>query len=1270
MELPDGVSAVWDVKKAHRQTTSTRERISINGLWRFRPAASDDEPVPPPGPGWGYFKVPGTWPLRPGRGESGRSQRIYAPESWREKLPDIEMAWYAREITVPTGWAGRRIGLWAEWVNSHARVLVDGRDVGEIVFPGGECDLTDAVRPGQTHRLAIMAAARPLSPQGQYVPYDEAPQALRVQRRGLCGDVYLTSAPRGTRITHVSVDTSVREWTLTVTTALEGIEAGKSYALRARVTDDGQEVLRATSDPFTADDLVARRFSFSTEWEAPELWDTHTPQNQYDLAVELVEDGTVLDAYYPVRFGFREFWVEGRDFYLNGSRVHLRALPLNSAQINTATSSYEGARETMRRLRAWGFNAAYTHNYGCRPGSHLAFDEILRAADDVGLLLSFSLPHMRDYDWEGEEPEKHNGYEQHLEWYVSCAQNHPSVVMYSQHHNITAYRDNENPLRIPLVLDGLFTGRVADRIQRAYSLEPVLRKFDRTRVQYNHAGSSRLVSSINCYLNWTPMQERSEWFQRWSEYGARALFVVEYGEPLFRSYSTVRGPWSRILGAGLRQHQYAEWGAPVHGDAAFELSEFERVSLLWEAEQFRRNEPFSRDQYPLRREMLRADVQNLTGVQAEFIKGTWPYIRTLGLSGHNIWRPSDLCRLRKGAKVRQREYETDWDGLQRPGFSPDFCEASPADSVFYSLATKLEDWEPSLRGAALHRYNQPLLAYIAGKPDRFTARGHNYAAGQTVEKQIIVCNDSRETVECTCEWSVNLRRRPSGLSTVRVKPGENERIRVRFRLPRSRTNRAYKMRLKATFSTGDVQEDTFTLHTLPLRDAPRVVTKVALYDPHGQTAKLLDELGVDFDPVQADADLNGYGLLVIGKKALTVDGSAPDLSRVPEGLKVVVFEQTKEVLEQRLGFRVQEWGLRRAFGRVPGHPILEGLSDEHLRDWHGEATLVPPTLPLGDYMSYPMVKWCGFDSPRSGRAGNYGNVSSVMIEKPAAGDFLPLVDGGFHLQYSPLMVYREGKGMVVFCQVDVTGRTAEDPAAQRLAANIMQFAEGWRGLTRRSAVYVGEATGLAHLKASRAAVTAYDGRPLADDQVLVLGPDAAEELGDGMDAVARWVKAGGRVLALALSEGEARSVLGLPVEMQVAEHISCRYPSAGPGSPVAGVGCGEFMIRDVREVPLVTGGAGIMGNGVLALAAGGNVVLCQLAPWQFDYKELYNTKGAFRHLSFAVSRILGNMGVAFKTPLLGNLARPAGPEETRWLDGLYLEEPVLHDDDPYRFFRW
>jgi hypothetical protein len=1263
------VKAVWDLDKAYREATGTRERVCINGLWRFKPAASDGEPLPAADDDWGYLKVPGTWPLEPGRGETGVSQRIFAPETWRDKLSEVQMAWYSRQVTLPAEWAGRRISLRAEWVNSYARVLVDGQDAGELLFPGGECDLTEAVRPGRTHELAILAAARPISPKGQYVPYDEAPQETRMRRRGLCGDVFLTATPAGPRITSVKVDTSVRQWTLTLTAALEGLEDGKSYALRARVTDKGQQVLAAQSGPLTSADLEVRRFAFSTEWKAPKLWDIHTPQNQYEATVELVEGDSTLDTYYPVRFGFREFWVEGRDFVLNGSRVHLRAAPLNSAQINTATAGYEGACETIRRLKWWGWDAAYTHNYDCRPGSHLAFEEILRAADDVGLLLGFSLPHMRDYDWEGEEPEKRNGYEQHVEYYVQCAQNHPSVVMYSQNHNSTAFGDDENPLRIPLVLDCVFGGYLSERLRQIYSRERILRQFDKVRPQYNHSGPSREMYTMNCYLNWTPMQERSEWFQRWSEYGARPLYLVEYGEPYEASFLNLRGPWSRVTSKDFFQYQYTEWGAATRGDAAFELHEFETGCLRWEAGRFRRKEPFGIGDYPMK-DSLQMNVPNLRGVQAEFIRETWPYIRTLGLSGFNIWRELYLCFMPKGAVTGRTALQVDWDRLQRPGYSPDFHEPSPTDSMPYSIGSKLEDWEPNVRGAAFRRYNQPLLAYIAGKPERFTARGHNYLPGQTVEKQIIVVNDSRRTVECTCEWSVNLPRKKGGLGAVRVQTGQNERILVRFDLPRSRTARTYKLRLKATFSTGEVQQDAFALHVLPARKAPQVGSRIALYDPHGETAKLLDELGLRFDTVQAGSDLGGYEVLVIGKKALTVDGAAPDLSGVPGGLKVVMFEQASAVLEQRLGFRVQEFGFRRAFTRVAGHPALEGLTDEHLRDWHGEATLVPPTLPPGDYHSYPRVKWCGFDSPRSGRCGNYGNVSSVIIEKPAAGDFLPLVDGGFALQYSPLMLYREGRGMVLFCQMDVTGRTEDEPAARRLAANIMEFADGWSAPVRRSAVYAGETAGLAHLKAAGVAVSTYDGQAPADDQVLVLGPGAAEQVGKAAPALADWIKAGGRVLALALGQDEAQALLPCPVRMEAKEHISCRYDPPGPGTPVSGVGCGEFMIRDPRQVPLVAGGARALGNGVLALADGMEAVLCQLAPWHFDHKELYNTKAAFRHLSFAVSRLLGNMGVELRTPLLRHFAVPAAEGDRRWLGGLYLEEPVLDDDDPYRFFRW
>ena len=60
----------------------------------------------------------------------------------------------------------------------------------------------------------------------------------------------------------------------------------------------------------------------------------------------------------------------------------------------------------------------YTHNYGCVPGSHVSFAELLRAADDVGMLVSLSQPHFSRYKWDGADAERENGYAALAEFYV------------------------------------------------------------------------------------------------------------------------------------------------------------------------------------------------------------------------------------------------------------------------------------------------------------------------------------------------------------------------------------------------------------------------------------------------------------------------------------------------------------------------------------------------------------------------------------------------------------------------------------------------------------------------------------------------------------------------------------------------------------------------------------------------------------------------------------------------------------------------------------
>jgi len=87
------------------------------------------------------------------------------------------------------------------------------------------------------------------------------------------------------------------------------------------------------------------------------------------------------------------------------------------------------------------------------------------------------------------------------------------------------------------------------------------------------------------------------------------------------------------------------------------------------------------------------------------------------------------------------------------------------------------------------RNNRPLLAYIAGKPAAFTSKDHNFLAGETVDKQAIVVNNSRLTIACDCKWSLALDesadggRSITGSRRIELPTGEQARVALRFELP-------------------------------------------------------------------------------------------------------------------------------------------------------------------------------------------------------------------------------------------------------------------------------------------------------------------------------------------------------------------------------------------------------------------------------------------------------------------------------------------------------
>lgn len=1311
VDLPAGVRAVWDIDKAVRDATPTRERVCINGLWRWQPAQSaavgpaDDEAVP--AGGWGWFKVPGSWP-----GVTDYMQKdcqtLYAHPSWKDRGPQAQpartaAAWYQRSITVPPEWKGRRVVLSVDSVNSYAAVYVDGKRAGEVHFPGGEVDLTAACRPGATHELSLRVVALPLADVVRTFHDTAASKQApgSVSRRGLCGDAYLVSTPPGPRVEGVKVDPSVRNGELRVGAALDGLTAGRRYALRAAVLDAGREVAAFKGQPFTADGARAAA-AVVGKWKPDKLWDLHTPGNVYAARVSVVDltddpNGKVVDTAWDERFGFREFWIDGRDFYLNGSRIWLSAVPLDNAQIGAAWANYDAARETFRRLKAIGINFVYTHHYDCAPGAHLGLDEILRAADDEGVLVALTQPHFGQYEWPKTADEKADdagAYARHAAYYVRAAGSHPSVVCYSTSHNATGYAEDMNPD----LIGGERVERdnwAANNAKLALRAEGIIRRLDPARIVYHHAGGNiGSMHTMNFYPNFVPIQELSDWFGPWATAGTKPAFMCEYGAPFTWDWTMYRGwyegkrefgsanvPWELCM---------AEWNAQFLGDRAFDLGEPEKADLRWEAKQFAAGKAWHRWDYPVEVGSPRFIARH--EVIGEYLTDNWRASRTWGVSGVSPWEYGHYWITRPGVDRRRKDLPVDWDHLQRPGLSPDYIDQRMERM---DVAFEAGDWEPTADGARLYANNLPVLAYVAGRAGAFTSKDHIYRAGETVEKQLIVINNSRQTLEFRCDWAFALPKRVAGEKKLSLDTGQKAEIPLRFDLPPDLAPGAYDVATNVAYDPR-VHADSFPIHVRPALERPAAGPKVALYDPRGQTADLLKQLGVAFRPVGADAGLSAGDTLVIGKLALTVDGPAPDVSRVRDGMKVIVFEQSADVLEKRLGFRVTEYGLRRAFPRIPDHPLLAGIQPEHLSDWRGEATTTPPRLAYEMRpMHGPTLRWCDIPVTRPWRCGNRGNVASVLIEKPARGDFRPVLDGGYSLQYSPLMEYREGKGLVVFCQLDVTGRTDQgkpsaDPAAEALAANVLRYAAGWKPPTTaaRRVVYAGDDAGRRHLEAVGFTAAAYDGGDLsAADHVLVVGPGGGAKPADRRAAVGRFLDAGGNVLAVALGQADADAFLPVKVALANAEHIGASFEPPAADSPFAGIGPADVHSRAPRDLPLVkpAAGAAVLGDGVLAVVraradkpgAAGVVVFCQTAPWQFDDPRQPNLRRTYRRTSFTLARLLANLGAAAPTPILGRFHTPArvappekaGQADKRWLEGLYVDVPDEWDD-PYRFFRW
>ncbi|HIE52142.1 MAG TPA: hypothetical protein EYP85_10315, partial [Armatimonadetes bacterium] len=744
-KLPPEVVARWDLESAFWQETPTRGRLCLNGLWRFHPAGAAFETLPPTGSGWGWLKVPGSW-------VPGSGVRPFGPDIWeaeRKYNPgQALLAWYHRQARVPASWRGRRIFLSADNVVREAVVFVNGQEAGRITWPEGRVEITDLVSPGEECELALRLSALPIAPSEWAKKSVEEKQqmAAGVRVRGLCGDVFLESEPPGARIASVLTMPSVRRHQLLLRITLRDLREGESYLLASEVERQGKIERRWPGRPFTTADLQDGFLSVALDWPNPQLWDLDQPV-LYHLRVRLLSDaGRLWDEFTPIRFGFREFWIEGRNLYLNGGIVHLRAFDFLHPASDGGLASEVACEWALRRFRDLGQNFIYLSTYDLDWGQIRYFDGVMEAADKLGFLMSVTMPHPRRIRTTYRDPQKRAYWERMARWVARKAANHPAVIMYAMSHNSLGHPGDQNPR----YLDASFTEESQLPAWSRSNREPArwaesfLRRLDPTRPIYHHqCGNFGDWITLNCYLNWVPIQERMDWLRQYATAGRKPIFLVEFGMPHQASFQRHRGApfiWRNEVHA---EPLNVEFAAIYFGDQAYyltpeNLANYETIARVYERKgtKFFFWEVFG-EYWGKRVE------KDFLDVKAEYTRYTWPAFRTWGLPAVAPWDWSDFGR----GKEREIARPTDWEHLQRPGFQPDYVRVSdwyqqpPGEPTDYTCL-----------GRTLKPLNQDLLAYIAGKPEFFTSRDHIFSPGERVRKQFVFLNDARGAVTFHYTW--------------------------------------------------------------------------------------------------------------------------------------------------------------------------------------------------------------------------------------------------------------------------------------------------------------------------------------------------------------------------------------------------------------------------------------------------------------------------------------------------------------------------------------
>ena len=308
-----------------------RSQIYLNGTWQFVPAVGNLQ-NPPVSPSWGSIQVPGDWQKENKESVPGIITRGRGKEWENFNSQQLSKAWYQRNIDIPGDWTNRRIFIDLARVSTDAVIFINGINCGQIPWPYGTIEITKAAKPGQ-NTLSILVVAVSDEKEKAVImgPTEIYTEKSKLQSRGIIGEVRLLSVPPGPLISDVFVQTSTRKKQVKLDVELKDVAQNGQVELIARMLDEKGKVQQNFTATANVKAKPIQTVQVQWNWPNPRLWDVEQP-NLYTLQLQV--KGSGIDTQYDQPFGFREFWIEGRKFFLNGTEIRLRP--------NLHSESWEG----------------------------------------------------------------------------------------------------------------------------------------------------------------------------------------------------------------------------------------------------------------------------------------------------------------------------------------------------------------------------------------------------------------------------------------------------------------------------------------------------------------------------------------------------------------------------------------------------------------------------------------------------------------------------------------------------------------------------------------------------------------------------------------------------------------------------------------------------------------------------------------------------------------------------------------------------------------